>query len=337
MIYLDNAATTLHKPQQVAKAMARAVNHLGNPGKGAYAPSMDAAREIYAAREAVAKLIGLENPLNVAFTSGLTEAANLLIQSLNPGDHVYVSEGIHNAILRPLRLRGCQVDQVIRPDTQWVFASHGSNVTGEVARLKKAGIPLVLDVAQTLGCFPVSWDMADILLFTGHKALYGPQGVGGMVVGPHVKLKLLKTGGGQAADAQMPELSEAGTPNVPGIAGLRAGVEFVEKTGLKTIMAHGQGLKNRFLKGIDGLVHLRVYGQPELPLVSLSVKGMDSAEAALLLWEKYQIAVRGGNHCAPLMHKALGTEETGLVRFSFSYFNRESEIDQAVEALKELR
>ncbi len=372
MIYFDNAATTLLKPPEVAEAVAFAIGHMGNAGRSASEPAMLAAREIYAAREAVAGLVGLENPMGVAFTSGCTEAVSLLAQTLTPADHVVTTELEHNAVLRPLGLSGCKVDllrcddrgwqrpswpeelkRLLRPDTRFVFLSHGSNLTGNLTEAepiwevcRAGGVPLVMDVAQTLGVVPVSHKMADILCFTGHKGLYGPQGTGGLVVDGSLELPVLKTGGTGSDSFQplqpreMPDLAEAGTPNAHGLCGLRHGIAYIQRMGLNTLMGKQEALTRRLYEGIVHLPGLTVVGDferwPRLPIVSFAVEGMDSAEAALWLWENHGVATRAGSHCAPLLHRRMGTDKTGLVRCSLSSFNTPEEIDAGVEAIKAL-
>jgi selenocysteine lyase/cysteine desulfurase len=234
-----------------------------------------------------------------------------------------------------------------------VFVNHGSNVTGDVtdteslySLCREAGVLLVLDVAQTLGAVPVDIGMADILCFSGHKGLFGPMGTGGLILRPGLNLPVLKTGGtgfdtfASLQQARMPDLAEAGTPNAAGIYGLLKGALFVEGIGLPAIMTHDRELTQAFCEGLSALTGVRVYGDfsrwPRLPLVSFRVEGKDSAEVALGLWERYEVITRAGGHCAPLIHRRLGTEETGLVRASFGWFNTMEEVRLCLEALGEL-
>ena len=367
MIYFDAAATALQKPPKVAQAMVHAVAQFGNPGRSFAPPAMDAARMIYQARAAVARLTGADDPAQVAFTSGCTEAISLICRTLSPNDHVITTELEHNSVLRPLYLSGCKLGilrcdergrlmtdeafRLMRCDTRYVMVSHGSNVTGMLTDIapiytqcKALGVPLVLDAAQTMGSAVVSMDMADILCFSGHKGLMGPMGTGGLVVREGLALPMLKTGG-TGADSfserqhdQMPDLAEAGTPNVPGIAGLAVGLHFIECEGLERIIAHERALTQAFIAGISDIPRVRLMGEMDqrerLPVVSFLIEGMDSAEAALRIWEQYEIATRAGSHCAPLLHKRLGTERTGLVRCSFGHFNTMDEVARGIEAIK---
>lgn len=369
MIYFDNAATALPKAPQVGGAMAWAVEHFGNPGRSFAQPGMLAAREIFAAREAVARLVGCPDPARVAFTSGATESMNLLCRLLGPEDHIIATENEHNAVLRPLYQSGCGLDilpcdgagnlrlealpRLLRPNTRMVFANHGSNVTGNLTDAKalyslcrEAGALLVLDVAQSLGEAPVDISLGDVLCFSGHKGLMGPMGTGGLVLRPGLELPVLKTGGtgfdafAPLQRADMPDLAEAGTPNVPGIYGLLKAAEFVEEIGLPALTGHQEKLTRAFYEGAAAVPRVRVCGDftrwPRLPVVSLSLEGMDSAEAALALWERFQIAVRPGSHCAPLLHRRLEAEGTGLVRFSFGWHNTLEEVRLGLEAIDQV-
>lgn len=369
MIYFDNSATTLQKPPAVAEATAWAIDHLGNAGRSAYPAAMDAARSLHTARGLVAGLVGLQNERQVAFTSGATESLNLIAQALvQPGNHVVTTVLEHNSVLRPLYHAGCRLDflecddegnllvnqlpSLLTPDTKYMFVTHGSNVLGtltDVAALydtcRAHGVVLVLDAAQTMGQVPLRADMADIICFTGHKALYGPQGTGGIIARPGLTLRVNKTGG-TGADAfaenqgtEMPGVFEAGSPNVHALHGLSQGISFVHKTGIKAIADKEAALTARFIGGLQGLSGLRLYGPshgPRLPVVALNFAGLPSEEVSLRLWEHYGIATRPGSHCAPLLHNRFGTQGSGMVRFSFSWYNTFKEIDATVAALKEI-
>ncbi|NLV59651.1 MAG: aminotransferase class V-fold PLP-dependent enzyme [Clostridiales bacterium] len=369
MIYFDNAATSLPKPPEVAQGMAWAVESFGNPGRSFATPGMQAAREIFAAREMIARLTGCPDPARVAFTSGVTESMSLLCRMLGSGDHVIASEIEHNSVLRPLWHAGCEVDllpsdpsgrlmterlpSLLRKETRAVFVNHGSNVTGEITDVdalyhlcREAGVLLVLDVAQTLGTVPVTISMADILCFSGHKGLFGPMGTGGLILRPGLNLPVLKTGGtgfdtfASLQQARMPDLAEAGTPNAPGIYGLLMGARYVETIGIPAVAAHDRELTQAFFQGLFAIPGIQIYGDfsrwPRLPVVSFRVEERDSAEVALALWEKHQIVTRSGGHCAPLIHQRLGTQGTGLVRASFGWFNTLAEVRLGLEAIGEL-
>lgn len=376
MIYLDNAATTLHKPPQVEQAMLDALRTAGNPGRGAHEPTLHASRLVYAARCAVAKLLNAPDPSCIAFTANATQALNTALGGLfRPGDHIITTVCEHNSVLRPLyrlreigvnlsftgvdekgRLRYDQWEGFLRPETRALVVTGASNVTGNGTDLARAaefahrhGLLLIADAAQTAGELPLNVQALlgiDVLCFTGHKALLGPQGTGGLYVRPGLSVRPLVVGGSgvhsfdEQHPAQMPTALEAGTLNVPSLAGLCAGVEWILAQGVETLARREQALTVLFYERIRDLPNVKIYGDPEMtpraPIVSLNIGDEDSARIADILWEEYGICVRAGAHCAPLMHKALGTAEQGTVRFSFSHFNTEAEVLQAAAAVREL-
>lgn len=375
MIYLDNAATTLHKPLQVEQAMLDALRTAGNPGRGAHEPTLHASRLVYAARCAVAKLLNAPDPSCIAFTSNATQALNTALGGLfRPGDHIITTVCEHNSVLRPLyrlrengmslsfttadekgRLQYDQWEGFLRPETRALVVTGASNVTGNGTDLARAaefahrhGLLLIVDAAQTAGELPLNVQVLgiDVLCFTGHKALLGPQGTGGLYVRPGLSVRPLVVGGSgvhsfdEQHPAQMPTALEAGTLNVPSLAGLCAGVEWILAQGVETLARREQALTVLFYERIRDLPNVKIYGDPEMtpraPIVSLNIGDEDSARIADILWEEYGICVRAGAHCAPLMHKALGTAEQGTVRFSFSHFNTEAEVLQAAAAVREL-
>lgn len=375
MIYLDNAATTLHKPLQVEQAMLDALRTAGNPGRGAHEPTLHASRLVYAARCAAAKLLNAPDPSCIAFTANATQALNTALGGLfRPGDHIITTVCEHNSVLRPLyrlrengmslsfttanekgRLQYDQWEGFLRPETRALVVTGASNVTGNGTDLARAaefahrhGLLLIVDAAQTAGELPLNVQVLgiDVLCFTGHKALLGPQGTGGLYVRPGLSVRPLVVGGSgvhsfdEQHPAQMPTALEAGTLNVPGLAGLCAGVEWILAQGVETLARREQALTVLFYERIRDLPNVKIYGDPEMtpraPIVSLNIGDEDSARIADILWEEYGICVRAGAHCAPLMHKALGTAEQGTVRFSFSHFNTEAEVLQAAAAVREL-
>jgi len=369
-IYFDNSATTLTKPPEVAEAVKYAINSFGNAGRSFYDAALTANREIFKTRLEIAKLIGLDEPLNVAFTSSSTESLNLVIGGLvKKEDSVVTTVTEHNSVLRPLYLKGCDLsfmgcdddgnlltdsfEKLINPRTRLLICTHGSNVTGNVTDVKtlyrvcKAGnIIMVLDISQTFGVVPVDIGMADIFCFTGHKGLYGPQGTGGIIVNGRFDFTAVKTGGAGVnsfdtrQSVEMPDIFEAGTLNAHGIYGLQKGVRFINETGIDAIHAKETRLMEMFLSGVRDIERIRLYGdfssESRLPVVSLNIDGLTASELAERLWRDYGIATRAGSHCAPLLHKRFGTVELGMVRFSFSYFNTENEIEAGVSALKEI-
>ena len=374
MIYLDNAATTLHKPPRVAEAVLRAMGTLGNSGRGVHSGALTAARTIFAARAALADFFGCGDPARVCFTANSTEALNIaLFGLLSPGDHVITTDLEHNSVLRPLyrleksgvRLTILPADRhgnisygameaAIGPDTRMIACTHASNLTGNLLDLRRIGeiarrhgLLLVVDASQTAGSFPIHMEElgVSVLCFTGHKGMMGPQGTGGLCLARGVEIQPILYGGtgvqsheqGQPMD--YPIRLEAGTLNSHGIAGLAAAVEFLNRTGVETIHRRECGLMRRFYEGVRDLPGVTVYGDfsgDRAPIVALNVAGLDSGEVADNLDRDYGIAVRAGAHCAPRMHAALGTTEQGAVRFSFGWYNTEAEIDAAIEAVRAL-
>ncbi|NMD17538.1 MAG: aminotransferase class V-fold PLP-dependent enzyme [Synergistaceae bacterium] len=370
MIYFDNSATTLIKPSEVAKAVKYAIDHFGNAGRSFYGAVMLANREIYRTRKEIADLAELEDPLRVAFTSSSTESLNLVIRGLvKKEDHVITTVLEHNSVLRPLYLTGCDLsilecddkgdllldtfESLAKPSTKFCVCTHGSNVIGNVtdigtlyAKCKRHGITLILDVSQTFGAIPVKADMADILCFTGHKALFGPQGTGGIIAKGPIEFAVVKTGGAgvnsfeRSQSTEMPDVFEAGTPNSHGIFGLQKGVQFINAVGLDKIWAKERSLATLFYDSLKNLARVTFYGTPAAPghlaVFALNVEGLDSSDLAARLWEDHGIATRAGSHCAPLLHQRFGTVDRGMVRFSFSYFNTRDEIRRGVEAIQSI-
>ena len=375
MIYFDNAATTIRKPDCVIQAVTEAMCSLGNSGRGIHSGALSASRIIYDARVALAQLFGAESPERIAFTANSTQALNMAIKGiLNPGDHVITTALEHNSVLRPLyeleergvlltilpadkagNVRYEDFEQEIRPNTRAIVTTHGSNLTGnllDIGRLggiaKKYGLLYIVDASQTAGVFDIDVQQMhiDILCFTGHKGLLGPQGTGGLYVREGVEVRPLLSGGSgvqtylRSHPAQMPTALEAGTLNGHGIAGLGAAVRHILDTGMETIRQKEQALMWEFYTQVRQIPGITVYGdfstQNRCPIVTLNVRDYDSGEVSDALASEYGIATRPGAHCAPLMHKALGTVEQGAVRFSFSHYNTEEEINFAVSALREL-
>lgn len=375
MIYFDNAATSLRKPDTVADAVYAAIKSMGNCGRGSYSASLEAGRTIYATREVLAQLFHIQDPSRIAFTSNATESLNIAIKGLlHEGDHVITTELEHNSVLRPLYeaeligveltilpsdLMGCiQVEDIqksIKKNTKMVICTHSSNLTGNVLDIQRIGticeeanVLFVVDASQTAGVFPIDVEKQkiDVLCFTGHKGLFGPQGTGGIYVRNGIMVTPLKTGGSgfmtfsKTHPSMMPECLEAGTLNGHGIAGLHAGVSYILEKGTEQIRRKEQKLMWQFYEGIKEIPYLKIYGdftnKERAAIVSFNIGEYDSSGVSDQLAEEYGICTRAGGHCAPLLHEALGTREQGAVRFSFSHFNTEEEVNIAIHAVKEL-
>lgn len=376
MIYLDNAATTQKKPPQVLTAVMEAMENMGNSSRGTHGGALRSARSVFSARMGIAKLFHAPGPEQVIFTTNATEALNIAINGLFvKGDHVITTALDHNSVLRPLyRLedegvislsivpadrRGCvdygDFSRLIQSNTRAIVCTHASNLTGNALDLNRIGaiarehhLLLVVDASQSAGVLPIDMEAMGIsvLCFTGHKGLMGPQGTGGLCVAQGVDIRPLKVGGSgvqsysHSHPSEMPTRLEAGTLNGHGIAGLGAGVDFLMETGVDTIHAREIALSRRFYEGVKDIPGVTVYGDfshwNRTAVVTLNIGDYDSGEVSDALWEDYEIATRPGAHCAPLMHMALGTVEQGAVRFSFSWFNTEEEVDIAINAIKEL-
>jgi len=375
VIYLDSAATALWRPPQVVQAAAEAMCTLGSASRGVHGGSLAADRTVYAAREKLAAFFGCPRPDHVIFTCNVTEALNIAISGLfRPGDHVISTDLEHNSVLRPLyrleREGGVPVDfvpadrlgrldygafaRLLRPETRAIVCTHASNLTGELADIPRIGrfardhgLLLVVDAAQTAGVFPLHMEKMgiDVLCFTGHKGLMGPQGTGGLCVRPGVEIRPWKVGGtgiqtySPAQPEAYPTRLEAGTLNGHGIAGLSAALDFLAEKGIDSIRERERALMERFYRGVRDLPGVEIYGdfsRERAAIVSLNLGEEDAGAVADALYQDYGIAVRAGGHCAPRMHRALGTGERGAVRFSFSWVNTPEEVDAAVRALEEL-
>ena len=373
MIYLDNSATTLIKPPQVAQAVYDAINTMGNSGRGAYNSSISSSMVLYETRELIAEMFNLHYPEQVAFTLNATEALNTAINGLiSYNDHIITTELEHNSVLRPLyrleekgteltiikandwgNINYIDIEKAIKYNSKAIVCTHCSNLTGNVLDIAKIGeickrhnILFILDASQSAGIFDIDMEKQniDVVCFTGHKSLYGPQGTGGICIKKGVNISPLKVGGSgiktfeKTAPSSMPEHIEAGTVNSHSIAGLKAGLEFIQKTGISKIREKENMLVDLFYNSIKNIKDIKIYGdfstKERGPIVSLNLGNYSSSSVSDELFERFEIATRSGGHCAPLMHKALGTEKQGAVRFSFSYFNTKDEVLFASKALK---
>lgn len=374
MIYLDNAATTMKKPQCVIDAVVNAMTHMGNAGRGANEASLDASRIIYDTREKISNLVNLKNPSRVAFTCNSTESLNTAIKGiLTNKDHAITTSLEHNSVLRPLyeleekgmELSVVQCDdngninyddfeKLIKENTKAIVCTHASNLVGNVLNVKKIGeiakkhnLVFIVDASQSAGVFNIDMqDMnIDVLCFTGHKGLLGPQGTGGLCVREGINVKPLKVGGSgvntfsKTQPEAMPTILEAGTLNGHAIAGLNAALDYLKEEGIENIQKREEELMFRFYNGIKDIKDIKIYGNFEnkrAAIVAFNIGDIDSAAFSDELSLYHDISTRPGAHCAPLMHKAMNTVEQGAVRFSFSHYNTEEEIDTAINAVKEI-
>jgi cysteine desulfurase family protein len=384
MIYFDNAATSWPKPPGVAEAMLHFLNQVGaNPGRSGHRLSIEAGRIVYQTREAVARLFNVRDPLRIVFGANATEALNLALRGyLRPGDHVITGSMEHNSVMRPLRalarpsagregialtvvpcspqgfLDPADLEAAIRPETAMIVLNQASNVCGSLLPVREAGAIarchgclLLVDAAQTAGAYPidVEADQIDLLAFTGHKALVGPMGTGGLVIGERVeveRLEPLKQGGtGSLSEWQeqpdfLPDKYESGTANAVGLAGLGAGVRWVLDQGVPAIRRHEVELTRRLIEGLNSIPGVTVYGGldagQQMATVSFNIAGLLPSDVGLRLDEECEIMCRVGLHCAPAAHETLGTFRQGTVRFGLGALNTAAEVDTALQAIARL-
>lgn len=375
MIYFDNAATTLHKPPEVIEAVVHAMTTSGNASRGTHTGSLAASRAVYETRKKIADFFHCSRADHVIFTSNSTEALNIAIcGTLGKGDHIISTDLEHNSVLRPLyhleeqgasltflsaNKKGCidydDFKRSIKPNTKAIVCTHASNLTGNVLDIERIGhiakahnLLFIVDASQSAGCIDINMETMniDILCFTGHKGLLGPQGTGGLCIHESVEIRPFKRGGSgihsyeKGQPQAYPARLEAGTLNSHGIAGLCAAINYINTITIPVIAKKEQELLWHFYKGICNIPEIHIYGdfdtKERAAILSLNIEGYDSGTVSDLLSQEYDIATRPGAHCAPRMHQALGTTETGAVRFSFSSFNTMEEVETAIRALKEL-
>ena len=375
MIYLDNAATTLHKPPEVGQAILNALTTMGNPARGAHDSALHASTAVYTARKKLARFFGCPRADHVVFTQNATHALNLAICGGIPaGSHVLTTDLEHNSVLRPLyrleaegritldfvpadalgNVHTCDFASRITPQTRAIVCTHASNLTGNVTPIAELGtlcrehnLLFIVDASQTAGCIPIDCEAMgiDLLCFTGHKGLMGPQGTGGLCIRPGVAVDPVLVGGSgvqsylKTQPEEYPTHLEAGTLNSHSIAGLSAALDILEQLG-DAVYAREHALMRRFYDGVKDIDGVTVYGDCTAPLhtgvVTLNIWDYDSNEVADELAIAFDIAVRSGAHCAPRMHQSLGTTDRGAVRFSFGYYNTEEEVDRAIDAVRQL-
>ncbi|SDZ08675.1 aminotransferase class V-fold PLP-dependent enzyme [Tindallia californiensis] len=377
-IYFDNAATTFPKPESVVESMKHYISCVGsNVSRGSYSSAFDAGNIVYETREMLANLFHDNEPERIFFTRNVTESLNLVLKGmLKPEDHVLVSSMEHNAVMRPLHrlmeqkitfsripctkegyLITDSMEEAWQENTKAVVITHASNVSGSVMDLEaiadfcqQKGLSLIIDAAQTAGVLPIDVQrlLPDAVCFTGHKGLYGPQGMGGAWISKRLAstLKPLIEGGtGSLSDEEvqpeyLPDKFEAGTLNMPGIYGLNAALHWIKERGIEEIHDHEMKLTRQFLEKIESLKKINVVGPMTLEnrtaVVSIKTSTMDLGQLAHCLAKDYGVATRSGMHCAPHAHKTLQSFPEGTVRFSFGYFNTEKEIEKTIKALKEI-
>lgn len=378
MIYLDNAATSWPKPEAVYQAMDSLMRNTGaSPGRSGHLMSLTAARIVHETREALCEFFGIADPSHLIFTSNATESLNLAIKGLlRPGDHVVTSSMEHNSVMRPLRslekagvevtvvpcapdgsLDPGEVERALRPSTRLIVLTHASNVVGTVlpvaavgAMARGRGVPLLVDAAQTAGGYPIDVEAMniDLLAFSGHKGLLGPQGTGCLYIRPGLEswLEPLKHGGTgsysehESQPAFLPDKYESGTPNTVGLAGLGAGVRFIMREGLDGIRQKEQKLTGLLLTRLAAIPGVACYGNGDpgerVAIVSFNISGMSASDVALQLEENFRIMCRPGLHCSPSAHRTLGTFPQGAVRLSPGHFHSVLDIEKTLEAVRQI-
>lgn len=376
MLYLDNSATSYPKPPEVIQAMNDyMLNVCANAGRSGHRLAISASRIVYDAREEIAKLFNIDDPLQIIWTLNATESINIALQGiLKPDDHVITSGMEHNSVMRPLRalersgvhitVVKCSIDGFIDPSdiesainkkTKMIVINHASNVIGSIQLIddigqiaKKYGLIFMLDTAQSAGAYPIDVQKSniDLLAFTGHKSLYGPVGTGGLFIHNGIDIKPLKYGGtGSRSDEEyqpdfLPDKFESGTLNIVGIAGLSAGVRYVMNKGVENIRKQECDLTQRLIDGLTCIPKVKVYGdldaKKRVGVVSFNVEGISPSEVALCLDERFDILCRASLHCAPSAHKTIGTFPEGTVRLSLGIFNTDDDVNFVIDAVRKI-
>jgi cysteine desulfurase / selenocysteine lyase len=378
MIYLDNAATSWPKPETVYKTMDYFMRHIGaSPGRSGHRLSIESGRVVYETREALARLFNIDDPLRIIFTKNATESLNLAINGiLHPGDHVITSSMEHNSVMRPLRALekngvelttvGCskegildtrELEKAIMSNTRLIVLTHASNVVGTTMPIAEVGVMarrhkvlFCVDVAQTAGAYPVDMKAMniDLLAFTGHKSLFGPMGTGGLCIAKGVEEALepiMRGGTGSRSESEhqptfLPDKYESGTPNAVGLAGLRAGVEFVLSHRKDELRSREEKTVRLLIEGLSLIPNITLYGSrdasKQVAVIAFNVAGLTASEVAIKLDEENEIMCRPGLHCAPIAHKTIGTFPKGSVRLSPGYFTTDDEITKVLEAIDKI-
>ena len=374
MIYLNNSATSFPKPQividTVNKLLSNPVSHSARTGQ-----DHEKDDKIYLTRKSLAKLFNVADPLNIIFTSGSTEALNLVIKGLElKNKHVVATAVEHNSVIRPLKtlekegvisvdfvpcdenayVEPAQIKEAVRDNTKLIVVNHTSNVNGTIIDLQSiskiahdAGAYLLVDASQSAGAVPIDFDTwnIDFLAFTAHKSLYGIQGTGGLIIKKDIDIRPLKVGGTGILSELLyqptgrPTYYEAGTPNTPGIVALGAGVNWILETGLDKIREHKKKLFEKTYMALAQIEGVQLYNNAEniaYSSITFTIDGMTPAETGYMLGSSFDILVRSGLHCAPLLLAPLGVDPLGTVRASHSYFTTEQEMDSLVNAIKQI-
>lgn len=375
MIYLDNAATSFPKPSKVYEEVINCMkNYCANPGRGSHNMAIKSAMKIMEGRNLLSEIFNIKNPLNIVFTSNATEALNIAIKGvLKKGDHVISTVIEHNSVLRPLNslarlgvevtlissdkagfVNILDIKEEIKLNTKAIIVNHASNVLGSIQDIysigkiaKRYGIIFIVDASQSAGTIniDVEKDNIDLLAFSGHKGLLGPQGTGGLYIREGLKLKVLKEGGtGSSSNSmtqpdELPDRFESGTLNTPGIAGLCAGLSFIRKIGIDNIYKEEMKFMEQLMFELKSLPFIKIYGSTSLKnrtaVLSFNIEGIDASIVGEEL-NKSAIAVRTGYHCAALIHKIIGTEYMGTVRISPGCFNTHKDIDDLIKSIIEI-
>ena len=371
-MYFDNAATSLHKPAQVIEKIIEILEaeSFGNPSRSGHLLSQNTMMAIFESKKALARLCHIENPSDILFSPNATYALNFAILSLiEADDHVITTTTEHNSILRPLYQTGASLSfldfdenfnlkyqdlpSLLRKNTKYLAVNSASNLLGnfnDLDRLydfaRENDLIMIVDLAQSLGLVDINMGKYEnsLFAFTGHKSLYGLSGTGGLIKNGSFAFKQVLSGGSginsfdKSMPASFPQIFEPGTPNFVGQIALKAGIDFILDTGIDKINDKTLSLAKRFYKGIEDIKNIKFYSKEwkdlESPIVSFNIGDIPSDEIALILDEDYNIQVRPGAHCAPLIHKHFGTEDQGILRFSFSYFNTDEEVEEAIKAVK---
>lgn len=373
-MYFDNAATTIHKPKAVTDKLVEVISSgkFGNPSRSGHMLAQNSMMAIFDTKKSLARLCHIENPSDILLTANATFALNFAIKSLvNEKDHVITSTTEHNSVIRPLYHTGADISfvdfdedyelryqslpQLLRKNTKFLVINSASNILGDSKDLdrlydfaRENELIMIVDTAQSLGLIDINMGKYEnsLFAFTGHKSLYGPSGTGGLIKNGDFAFDQVFAGGSgidsfrETMPPAFPQIFEAGTANFLGQIALKEGVDFILDEGIGKINKKVRDLASSFYRGIEDIPSLIFYSKDpselKTGLVSFNIGNIPSDEISLILDEDYNIQTRPGAHCAPLIHKHLGTEKQGIVRFSFSYFNTSEEVEKAIHALREI-